>query len=131
MIAQPLAHMQEVMIPAAVNKSLDVAEQWMASRNLMDPQTGQWTPIRAFDPNGNLSRMSDAAVHKADAALRMFGMDPSRYSHSDKLMMLGGLGGLASTPFTGPIGAMAGAAGLAPMAYRHWTGQGGTNPPPA
>lgn len=104
------------MIPEIQNSMGEWADNYMASRGMMD-ETGQFNPMMAANRQGGIM---GGLMRGSDDIFRTLGMDPSKMSPLQKVMILGGaVGGgggmLAGAPALAGVGGVSALAGLLPQ----------------
>lgn len=104
------------LMPEVQDQAAGFMDQYMMSRGMMD-ETGQFNPMMAANRQGGIM---GGIMRGSDDIFRSLGMDPSRMSPLQKLMILGGSaaaggGALAGAPALAGVGGVSALAGLLPQ----------------
>ena len=125
-VRDAVGQMYGELAPQLQQDVTDMADQYMHSRGMMD-EYGQFNPLAAASRNGGLVQR---LMVGSDGIFHQLGLDPSRLSPLQKLMILGGTavgsGGLmAGSPALAGIGGMSAMGGLLPYLMPGQSQQGG------
>jgi hypothetical protein len=113
---EAVGQMAGEMVPELQDQAASFMDQYMMSRGMMD-ETGQFNPMMAANRQGGIM---GGIMRGSDDIFRAIGMDPSRMSPLQKLMILGGTaaaggGALAGAPALAGVGGVSALAGLLPQ----------------
>ena len=124
-VDEQLGRIYNQAMPQLKQEASGFLDQYMQSRGLANPETGQFDPTAGIMRNGGVLGQFMGGT---DQIFRSLGMDPSRMSPIQKMMVLGGalgMGGGAAAGSPGLMGAsgVAMAGGLAPSLLQGRGGQ--------